>query len=189
MLHRRPSHRVLRPNLLECDPMRKSLTIALVSVVLLSGCTMTALQNSAQRTPPPPWPLTPAQTAGHGAAAVAFGHRELNLQIADTEPERNQGLSNLDAVPGDGMLFVFDGAGDYAIWMKDTRIPLDILWLRDGRVVHIEADVQPEPGVADSSLTIYQSPESSDAIIELAAGQAGELGLKPGSELELISLE
>lgn len=167
--------------------MRTLLTVALASTVVLSGCTMTAQQSSEPTSTP--WPLTPTQSAGRGAATVMSGEHELNLQIADTEPERNQGLSNIDVVPGDGMLFVFDTAGEYAIWMKDTRIPLDILWLSRGRIVHVEADVQPEPGVADDALTIYRSPEAADAIIELAAGRVRELGLVIGSQLELNSLE
>jgi uncharacterized membrane protein (UPF0127 family) len=120
---------------------------------------------------------------------LSIGSQQLVVSIADTELERTRGLSGIDVLPGDGMLFVFDTADDYGIWMKDTRIPLDVVWLRDGRVAHIEASVRPEPGVADSALTIYRSPEKADAIVELAAGRASELGLATGDQLELRSLE
>lgn len=67
------------------------------------------------------------------------------FKILDTENKRAQGLMNYTYLPPDsGMLFVFDYAGDYPFWMKNTYIPLDIIFMDDNfRVVSIAYNTQP----------------------------------------------
>ena len=83
-------------------------------------------------------------------AAVASGSvvfpdgTRVRVEVADTEATRQRGLMFRDTLaPNEGMLFVFDASGFYPFWMKNTLIPLDILWLEaDGRVVSIAASVR-----------------------------------------------
>ena len=81
-------------------------------------------------------PLTP----------LTLGERSLQASIADTEAEREQGLSDTPYIPvGIVKLFVFDTAAAWTFWMKDMRYPIDIIWLDEQKnVVFIAANLTPE---------------------------------------------
>lgn len=102
------------------------------------------------------------------------------LEIANSAAERQKGLSCRASMTEDaGMLFVFEDPGVYRFWMKDTFIPLDMIWLdEDKRIVYIEPDVQP-----DSFPTHFGPQESSLYVIELNAGQAALAGIEVGQQL------
>jgi uncharacterized membrane protein (UPF0127 family) len=78
------------------------------------------------------------------------------------------------------MLFLFEAAGMPAFWMKDTRIPLDFIWIKDNKVAEITKDVQPQPNVPDASLRTYQPAELIDSVIEVNAGWTAKNMIKPG---------
>ncbi|MFO0702562.1 MAG: DUF192 domain-containing protein [Candidatus Andersenbacteria bacterium] len=137
------------------------------------------------------WPLTSARTSGHETAVMAglADGAELTLAIADTDSERQLGLGNRDQLPHDGMLFVFDQPARYGIWMKGMRFPIDIVWLRNGEVVHVVQDAQPQQGLTDAQLPIFSPPSDADAVVELASGRATQLKLSVGWDLEVASLQ
>ena len=95
------------------------------------------------------------------------------LEIARTRDERTRGLMNRESLPADAaMLFVFESESPLAFWMKNTLIPLDILYLDSaGAVVDIQT-MLPEPGVADSDLRRYPSAAPSRYAVEMKAGLA-----------------
>jgi len=86
--------------------------------------------------------------------SVTIRQETLEVEVARTAGARAKGLSGRDSMPyGRGMLFVFDAQGVYGFTMRDTRMPLDIIWIADGSIVHIAHEAQPEeehinPGVA-----------------------------------------
>ena len=106
-------------------------------------------------------------------------------ELAVTDAERARGLMFRERIlPDQGMLFVFEEEGIYPFWMKNTLIPLDILWLgRDRRIVHIAADVP--PCEADPCPT-YDPDIPASYVLELKAGEARARGLKPGDRLEFV---
>ena len=71
--------------------------------------------------------------------------KSVTAELAVTDEERARGLMFREKVlPDQGMLFVFDREDVHAFWMKNTLVPLDMLWLdSDRRVIHIAADVPP----------------------------------------------
>jgi uncharacterized membrane protein (UPF0127 family) len=73
-------------------------------------------------------------------AVVCFKSSCVRVELAADEPSRARGLMNRQALgQDDGMLFVFDTEGIYPFWMKNTLIPLDMIWMdTKGRVVNIE---------------------------------------------------
>jgi uncharacterized membrane protein (UPF0127 family) len=79
-----------------------------------------------------------AKDSGGEKAAFAF-------EVADTNEERLQGFQHRKEVPeGTGMLFVFDSPDYHSMWMKNTLVPLDMIFLNEGRVVtSIAADRVP----------------------------------------------
>jgi uncharacterized membrane protein (UPF0127 family) len=111
------------------------------------------------------------------------GHK-LNVQVAQTVQDQEKGLGGRGFLAeNDGMLFLFAAPGKVAFWMKDTLIPLDFIWIKDGKVAEITPDVQPEPNVSDSSLHIYLPAEEIDSTIEVNAGWAAKNEIKVGDKV------
>jgi uncharacterized membrane protein (UPF0127 family) len=116
---------------------------------------------------------------------VTIGSAEVQVEIADTQAARIQGLSGRECLPENhGMLFVFDGPDRYAFWMKDTLMPLDFLWIRQGAVVQITENVQP----ADFQPPRTLSPRRPvDEVMELKAGTVKNLGIEVGDRMRIES--
>ncbi len=108
--------------------------------------------------------------------------RVQNLEIADAQEEREQGLSGRTALASDyGLLFVFEDKDAYGFWMKDMLIPIDILWLSDtGIILGIEHSVQP-----DTYPTVFYAPMPVQYVLEVAAGTAIRSGWDVGDAIEL----
>lgn len=110
------------------------------------------------------------------------GHR-YSVELADDDAERARGLMFRDAMEADhGMLFVHEREAPQAYWMKNTKIPLDILYFDAARrLVSQQRDVP--PCVLGDRCPSYPSDAPARYVLELNAGQAQKLGLKDGSEL------
>lgn len=105
----------------------------------------------------------------------------VGLEVARTPQERETGLMFRSELPRDrGMAFLFDPAAPVSFWMKDTLVPLDIVFIRDGVVLNIAENA---PQCEDDPCPTYPSNGKADTVIELAAGRAAELGLKAGSRV------
>ena len=130
-----------------------------------------------------PSPATPPSRSVdlNGSAEVVIGGHAFTLELATTREEHQQGLSNRDhLLPDAGMLFVFTEESILAFWMRDTLIPLDILFLdQDRRIVDI-LTMTPQPGVPTDELTVYRSALPAMYAVEVNSGTAAELGLAPG---------
>lgn len=96
--------------------------------------------------------------------------------MADTAPRREQGLMFVRQLPNDtGMLFIFERPGPVAMWMKNTFIPLDMLFIdAAGRIIHIAERTQPH------SLETIDSHGAVTAVLEIAGGECARLGIGPG---------
>lgn len=114
--------------------------------------------------------------------------KRIDLEVASTAASRARGLMFRDHLPrGRGMIFVFPTEEIQGFWMKNTLIPLDILWIDSaGAIVHIERDVP--PCRADPCPT-YSSPHPARYVLELAAGEAAHYTLEPGQRLALEGIE
>ncbi len=119
-------------------------------------------------------PQPPACTAPDGAQIV--------LELALTDEEKAQGLMFRDSLPVDrGMLFVFPGDGIHPFWMKNTFIPLDMVWLSaSGAVVEVRADVPP---CRLDPCPSYANVHAARAVLELASGAAVKHRITPGAVL------
>ncbi len=105
-------------------------------------------------------------------------------EVADTLPKRARGLMFRDSLASDrSMLFIFPEPQLWVIWMKNTRIPLDIIWLdRDKRVVHVESNV-PICRRTDEGCPQYQPNKKASYVLELNAGRAASFKLEKGARL------
>lgn len=108
------------------------------------------------------------------------------IEIADSPDKRTHGLMLRPSMaPDRGMLFLFPGLGDRVFWMKNTLIPLDILWLNEsGGIIHLEAHV-PICTRKDDGCQKYRSPYKSLQVLELNAGMAEKLNLSVGMQLKV----
>ena len=112
----------------------------------------------------------------------AMGHGALD--VVDTPALRERGLSGRTALAADeGMLFLFDSPEIQSFWMKDMRFPIDIVWIRAGKIVGITPDV-PVPASA-RELPQYHSPVPCDVVLELSAGAARRWGLQLGDAMRI----
>jgi uncharacterized protein len=116
---------------------------------------------------------------------VVKGERFI-VEIAADEATRAQGLMFRDEIADDrGMFFIFPDQRPRSFWMKNTRIPLDIIYLdRDLRVVSISADTPPCRS-RSGRCPNYPSAGPAQYVLEINAGRAAELGLAPGDRVEV----
>src|SRR5690348_4402283 len=141
------------------------LSAALAAALACSGCVPRAA-------------VAAAPVAASDPTVSLQGHR-FTIEIADTTAEREHGLMDRTSMPADhGMLFVFPNAEPRTFWMKDTLIPLDMLFFDNAkRLVRILQDVP--PCRADPCPT-YASTAPARYVLELNAGTAAKLGLRNG---------
>ena len=103
----------------------------------------------------------------------------LNIELALTPAQQAKGLMFRSEMPEDeGMLFVFDGESERSFWMKNTLIPLDMIFVkRNGVIHHIHSDAIPH------DLTSVRSNGPVYAVLEINGGLSEKLGLKPGDKI------
>jgi uncharacterized membrane protein (UPF0127 family) len=125
-------------------------------------------------------PAAPAATSG---PRITFpdGYT-VAVEIAADDETRAQGLMFRDQVrEGWGMLFFFPKTGDYPFWMKNTLIPLDMVWIDEGQKVVAVASNVP-PCKADPCVS-YPPNAPARYVLELAAGEAQKHRIEKGSAL------
>lgn len=163
--------------------MRRTLAMFAACLVLLASASM----------PPPAFAGTTRATA---EPLSSFPLAELVIEsagkrlkfkvwIADTPERREQGLMFVKQLPPDGgMLFPYPGESDVAFWMKNTFIPLDLLFVRrDGSIARIAERARPH------DLTPIPAGEPVLAVLELAGGTAAKLGLRRGDHVVSTALQ
>jgi uncharacterized membrane protein (UPF0127 family) len=144
---------------------------------LLAGCVTTApvssqtqaIANQGQKLP-----IT---------ATAKIGQEVIELEVAKTPEQQEIGLMfRTDLAKNRGMVFLFSPPRVTRFWMKNTLIPLDMIFLRGGVIQSISALVPP---CKHDPCPSYGPFVEIDQVIELASGRAKELGLKKGDILKV----
>ncbi len=110
---------------------------------------------------------------------------DFQVEVASTPSQRERGLMRRDNMPADhGMLFVFPKARRVTMWMKDTYLPLDMIFLDSShRVVHVKENAQPlDETIIDSGGDVLH-------VLEINAGLAKKLKITVGAVARGDSLE
>jgi len=151
---------------------------ALLAAFLLAGCRAEPASNAAEapaaaRTSPAGLDLV-LLTIDSGGRRHAF-----TVEVARTAEQQEHGLMERRALaPDAGMLFPFDPPRPASFWMRNTLIPLDMLFVRpDGTIARVAADAVP------MSETPIAVEEPMTAVLELRGGRAAELGIHAGDRV------
>lgn len=124
--------------------------------------------------------------AAERASVIIENDVTLSVRVADNAWERQRGLSGLSAeeVKAQGMLFVFQDAAVRDFWMKGMQLDLDVLWIKDGKIVASDIGVPaPDSGQAPQHMT--SAPIPVDMVLELPAGYVRQFDLQPGMPLKI----
>ena len=148
----------------------------------------------APAAPPSPTPTATAVPTSRPAwllgiaAAASFGACDFLLEVADSPQERSIGLMGRERLGQDrGMLFVFEREQILGFWMKNTLIPLDIIFIDSREIVVDVQTMRPEHETAPE-LPIHESAGPALYAIEVNAGVAATCGIEPGDRATLVNL-
>jgi uncharacterized protein len=142
--------------------------LRLVAILLIAACAALAT-------------LGPARAAGEATIQIATstGPHSFLVKLATNDAERERGLMFVKQLPqGQGMLFDFKRDQPVAFWMHNTYISLDMIFIRgDGTITHIAENATP---LSDK---LIPSGGPVRAVLEVIAGTANTLGIKPGDHV------
>ena len=146
-------------------PAPKRIVIAVFALAMVVLGSLTLLSSGA---------------SSSGSLVTANGPVSIVIEVAETEKEREVGLMNRNSMPADqGMLFDFKETRLVTMWMKNTYIPLDMVFMDEGgKVTHVAANAQP------LDLSIISSRGPVRYVLELNGGAAARFGIKPGDRLQ-----
>lgn len=127
--------------------------------------------------------------------SVAIGSTEVLVEIANSNTERQRGLSDRSSLDKDsGMLFVIDNFKTIpTFWMKDMKISIDIIWIlsssgdvKTGKIIQIDKEVPPpSAGTPDNKLTLYSPKTAVNYVLEVNSGYSDLKGFKVGDTVSI----
>jgi len=116
--------------------------------------------------------------------SVCIGEKCFSVELAKTEAQRERGLMYKNELDKNkGMLFIFDKEAIYPFWMKNTLIPLDMIWIdSNNEVVFFSQNLQPCKTLICPSII---PPVKAKYVLEINAGICQKIGLELGDELNI----
>lgn len=127
-------------------------------------------------------------TNNSGPTTVAVKGQSIQIELAETEQEKQIGLSETEALAeNEGMLFVFDTPDFYPFWMKNMKFPIDIIYINGNVVTTVIKNAMPS-SADEGDLTIYRPTEKSDKVLEVNAGYADKYDIQKGTTIDINNL-
>lgn len=103
-----------------------------------------------------------------------------NIAIADTQEKQHYGLMNLEQLPENyGMIFTYKKPLIINMWMKDTKIPLDMIFIKNNKIIKIIEETIPY------SLDLISSERETDIVLEINAKMIRKYGIKVGQKIKI----
>jgi uncharacterized membrane protein (UPF0127 family) len=153
---------------------------ALLALSILAAAATLACKSDAEKRAGASAPrATPAVTVDAGGRKVVF-----HVELAVSPEEQGRGLMyRTELAPDAGMLFVFDESRIQTFWMKNTLIPLDMIFIAsDRRIAGIVENAEPQ------TLTERRVAAPSQYVLEIGGGLSQRLGIRAGQAVEFSSV-
>lgn len=159
--------------------MKKFIIQAIFLIILIFGGLYIATAKVT-----PDLPFLPLK---YEVKTIKINQTSLRVEIADTKSKRSAGLGGRNSIASDsGMLFIFPKLNKYPFWMKNTKISLDIIWIKQKTVVDIIKNATPPlPGQKDETLPVYISNGPVDMVLEVASGFVDTNNIKIDDKIEI----
>ena len=145
----------------------------ILALALIAGCTQNTASGNESST---------NNSGNESLSKVCFGAKCFYVELAATSEERARGLMFREYLdPDKGMLFIYQDEGVHYFWMKNTLIPLDMVWINGNReVICISKDVQP---CQTSQCPSIGPGQKVQYVLELNGGTSDEIGLAIGNRI------
>ncbi|WP_135854276.1 DUF192 domain-containing protein [Halorussus salinus] len=187
--------------------MRRYAAVLVGVMVLLGGCaggfggtatddtngqeTATTVEPTAnpetadRTTTDPPPTTTDVERTVNATFVVEDGENvTVSLMVADEPGERQSGLMHREELANrTGMVFVYENAQQVSFWMKNTLVPLDMIFVGPDNTVLNVQHARTQPNASTSELESYPSDGEAKYVVELPRGFANRTGVGPGTEL------
>jgi len=154
------------------------------NLILIGLILVLALITGCTRTTPSGNESSANNSGNESLSKVCFGAKCFYVELAVTTEERSRGLmfrEHLD--PDKGMLFIYPDEGVHSFWMKNTLIPLDMVWINGNReVISISKDVQP---CQTPQCPLISPGQKVQFVLELNGGTSDKIGLAVGDKITL----
>jgi uncharacterized membrane protein (UPF0127 family) len=171
--------------------------LSFICGAVLIGCAPAPVEGTNPETSAPPTVETsenPEQTPFQGqilpitaTAKVESLGKLFELEVAATAEQQQLGLMYRETLADDrGMLFEFEPARPVSFWMKNCRMSLDMLFLKDGVVQSIAKNAPP---CESEPCPTYGTPKEIDQVIEIRGGLSDEIGIKEGDKITVTFIE
>lgn len=163
--------------------MKKRIILLAIIIIFISAAFLTlgAKKNSTKTTNSSSSPIPAIKQ-------IKIGDTNVNVTIADTEEKRTKGLTSLDTLPQDeGMLFIFESKNvTPSFWMKGMKFPLDFIWIKEGEISQIDANIPyPASDTMDSGIKVYIPNSPVDYVLEVNGGFSSVNNIKIGDKVYL----
>ncbi len=118
---------------------------------------------------------------------VVLHDKTISVEVVSNEKDRAKGLSKRKSLAKDtGMLFTFDSADYHPFWMKDMLFSIDMLFIKDTKIVTIYHNIPfPKNATENANPPLYTPIEPADKTLELPAGTADAIGAKEGDTVTI----
>jgi uncharacterized membrane protein (UPF0127 family) len=124
-----------------------------------------------------------SESSAYPTAEVTIGIHRIQVEVADTPERMSRGLSGRSRLgKGRGMVFPYARAGHHGFWMYDMRFDIDIVWIRENRIVDLTSGALHDP---PGALSTYRPREPADLVLEVPAGTAESLGWRIGDRVRV----
>ncbi len=117
---------------------------------------------------------------------VVINGKYFNAEVAKTDKQKRIGLSKYNKIANNfGMLFLYQTEDYYSFWMKDMKFPIDIIFIRNGKIDTIFKNVD-YPKDKDIKLKKYVPDSPSDMVFEINAGLTSKYNFKKGDGVKIV---
>lgn len=131
-------------------------------------------------------PASSSSSSNPVQKSILVNQKEISVIVVKTDKDREKGLSGTTSLDTNtGMLFVFENPTKaQAFWMKGMLIPIDIIWIKDGKIVKIDKNVPiPDSKTSDDNLPRYSAGVPVNYVLEVNSGYSDKNSIKVGDDV------